>query len=135
MGRKTNARTTLVSLCPGIGQYRFFLCIGLQCFGSSSSKVVTFPYKCSMRSTLCQLPAPAGKSQLFSASVVSTQSTFWQLQLESCSFSVVRAVDFGSSGSKIAAFQFFSTNVVHKVHFGSSREGCRAAGWIRRGGH
>ena len=59
---------------------------------------MTFPYKCSMRSTLCQLPAPAGKSQLFSTSVVSTQSTFWQLQLESRNFSVVCAVDFGSLG-------------------------------------
>ena len=62
----------------------FSLCIGLQCFGSSSSKVVTFPYKCRMRSTLCQLPAPAGKSQLFST----MRSTLWQLRLESRSFSV-----------------------------------------------
>ena len=64
----------------------FFLCIGVQCFGSSSSKVVTFPYKCSMRSTLCQLPAPAGKSQLFSTSVVSK-------------------VHFGSSSWKVATCQ------------------------------
>ena len=67
----------------------FFLCIGLQCFGSSSSNVVTFPYKCSMRSTLCQLPAPAGKSQLFSTSVV-------------------RKVHFGSSSWKVATFQQYA---------------------------
>ena len=113
--------------CILMPQYRsvsFFLCIGLQCFGSSDSKVATFPCKCSMRSTLCQLPAPDGKSQLFSTSVVhkvhfgssswkvatfqykcSTQSSFWQLQLESSNFSVVCAVHFGSSGSKVAAFQ------------------------------
>ena len=75
------------ALC--IGQYRFFLCIGLQRFGSSSSKVVTFPYKCSMRSTLCQLPAPAGKSQLFSTSVV-------------------HKVHFGSSGWKVATFKYYA---------------------------
>ena len=84
---KTTPWTVLVSLCPSIGQYRVvFLCIGLQCFGSSISKVVTFPYKCSMRSTLCQLPAPAGKSQLSSTSVV-------------------RKVHFGSSSWKVATFQ------------------------------
>ena len=44
---KTTPWTTLVSLCPSI--------IGLQCSGSSSLKNVTFPYKCSMQSTLCQL--------------------------------------------------------------------------------
>ena len=97
--------TTLVSLCLSIGQYRFFfLCIGLQCIGSSGSKVATFPYKCSMRSTLCQLPAPAGNRNF--QYKCSTQSTFWQLQLESSNFSVVVcAGHFGSSGSKVAAFQ------------------------------
>ena len=98
--------SALVSVSIG-----FFLCIGLQCFGSSSSKVVTFPYKCSMQSTLCQLPAPAGKSQLFSTSAVSTQSTFWQLQLESRNFSVACAVDFGSSGSKISVQVSFSVQM------------------------
>ena len=67
----------------------FFLCIGLQCFGSSSSKVVTFPYKCSMRSTPCQLPAPAGKSQLFSTSVA-------------------HKVHFGSSSWKVATNQYYA---------------------------
>ena len=81
----------------------FFLCIGLQCFGSSGSKVATFPYKCSMRSTLCQLPAPAGNRNF--QYKCSTQSTFWQLQLESSNFSVVCAGHFRSSGSKVAAFQ------------------------------
>ena len=96
--------TTLVSLCLSIGQYRFFfLCIGLQCFGSSGSKVAAFPYKCSRRSTLCQLPAPAGNRNF--QYKCSTQSTFWQLQLESSNFSVVCAGHFGSSGSKVAAFQ------------------------------
>ena len=64
----------------------FLLCIGLQCFRSSGSKVATFPYKCSMRSTLCQVPAPAGKSQLFSTSVA-------------------HKVHFGSSSWKVATFQ------------------------------
>ena len=93
--------------CILMPQYRsvsvFFLCIGLQCFGSSGSKVATFPYKCSMRSTLCQLPAPAGNRNF--QYKCSTQSTFWQLQLESSNFSVVCAGHFGSSGSKVAAFQ------------------------------
>ena len=85
-----NPWTTLVSLCLSIGQYRLFsLCIGLQCFGSSGSKVATFPYKCSRRSTLCQLPAPAGNRNF--QYKCSTQSTFWQLQLESSNFSVVCA--------------------------------------------
>ena len=47
---------------------------------SSSWKVATFQYKCS------------------------TQSTFWQLQLERSNFSVVCAVHF-STGSKVAAFR------------------------------
>ena len=92
----------------------FLLCIGLQCFGSPSSKVATFKHTCSVRHALwhvqlqsrnfsagvlrkVHLAAPAGKSQLFSTSVVyvvhfgssgskvatfncSTQCTFWQLQ-------------------------------------------------------
>ena len=116
-----NPWTTLVSLCLSIGQYRFFsLCIGLQRFGSSGSKVATFPYKCSMRSTLCQLPAPAGNGNF--QYKCSTQSTFWQLQLESSNFSVVCAGHFGSSGSKVAAFQCKQVQygVVYEVHFGSS---------------
>ena len=49
------------------------------------------------------LAAPAGKSQLFSTSVV----------------------------HKVHCRNF---SVVHQVHFGSYREGYRAAGWIRHGG-
>ena len=67
---KTTPWTTLVSLCPSIGQYLFFPQHCLQCFGSL-----------------------ARKSQLF------------------------------------------GTHVVHTVHFGSSREGCGAAGWIRHDSH
>ena len=93
--------------CILMPQYRsvsvFSLCIGLQCFGSSGSKVATFPYKCSRRSTLCQLPAPAGNRNF--QYKCSTQSAFWQLQLESSNFSVVCAGHFGSSGSKVAACQ------------------------------
>ena len=111
---KTAPWTTLVSLCPSIGQYRIFcsasVCSALAALARKSRLFRKVQY------TKHKLPVPARKLQLLSTSVAHKEhvgswswkvatfqfkcSSHWQLQVESV--------------------QLFSTSEVHKVHFGSS---------------